>query len=191
MKFKGQKALGPKPEYIVIPRGDDNIVFIAKPILDYSGFDELCPRPVPPGILFPDGRKGQDIESPEYRDKMTTYIQLRTDWYVINALRDTPDCEWEQVQFSVPNSWSLWKNELGEFLTEREINQVLDGISIANGLNQSKIEEAKERFLAGMVSRLNEPSSLLTEEKITQSGEPVNESESVLQMSETVGTTVT
>lgn len=175
MKFKGQKALGPKPEYIVIPRGDDNIVFIAKPILDYTGFETLCPRPVPPGIMFPDGRKGQDLESPVFRDKLQEYIELRTDWYIINALRDTPDMEWDTVNYSEPSSWKNWRTELNEFLTEREINSLLDGIAIANGLNQEKIEAAKERFLAGMASRLNEPSSPLTDEKITQSGEPVSE----------------
>lgn len=178
MKFKGQKALGPQPEYIVIPRGEDNIVFIAKPILDYSGFEAICPRPVPPGILYPDGRKGQDVDSPEFRKELGDYIQMRTDWYVVNALRDTPDMEWETVNYSEPDSWKNWRQELGEFLTEREINQVLDGIATANGLDQAKIEAAKERFLAGMASQPNVLSSLVTDEKTTQSGEPVNESES-------------
>ena len=175
MKFKGQKALGPKPEYIVIPRGDDDIVFIAKPILDYSGFDALCPRPVPPGILFPDGRKGQDLESPEFRNKLNEYLQLRTNWYIINALRETPEMEWETVTYSDPSTWENWRKEFDEFLTEREINSVLDGIAVANGLDQAKIEEAKERFLVGMANRLSEPSSLPIEEKTTQSGEPVSE----------------
>lgn len=175
MKFKGQKALGPKPEYIVIPRGDDNIVFIAKPILDYSGFDELCPRPTPPGILFPDGRKGQDVESPDFRNKLNEYLQLRTNWYIINALRETPEMEWETVNYSDPSTWGNWRKEFDEFLTEREINSVLDGIAVANGLDQAKIEEAKERFLVGMANRLSEPSSPPTEEKTTQSGEPVSE----------------
>lgn len=175
MKFKGQKALGPKPEYIVIPRGDDDIVFIAKPILDYSGFDALCPRPVPPGILFPDGRKGQDLESPEFRNKLNEYLQLRTNWYIINALRETPEMEWETVNYSDPSTWENWRKEFDEFLTEREINSVLDGIAVANGLDQAKIEEAKERFLVGMANRLSEPSSLPIEEKTTQSGEPVSE----------------
>ncbi len=175
MKFKGQKALGPKPEYIVIPRGDDDIVFIAKPILDYSGFDALCPRPVPPGILFPDGRKGQDLESPDFRNRLNEYLQLRTNWYIINALRETPEMEWETVNYSDPSTWENWRKEFDEFLTEREINSVLDGIAVANGLDQAKIEEAKERFLVGMANRLSEPSSLPIEEKTTQSGEPVSE----------------
>lgn len=175
MKFKGQKALGPKPEYIVIPRGDDNIVFIAKPILDYSGFEAICPRPVPPGILFPDGRKGQDLESPEFRAKLQEYIALRTDWYIINALRETPDMEWESVDYSSPDSWKNWRTELTEFLTEREVNSLLDGIATANGLNQEKIEAAKERFLVGMANQHNESSSPITDEKTTPSGEPAND----------------
>ena len=175
MKFKGQKALGPKPEYIVIPRGDDNIVFIAKPILDYSGFEAICPRPVPPGILFPDGRKGQDLESPEFRAKLQDYITLRTDWYIINALRDTPEMEWESVDYSSPDSWKNWRTELAEFLTEREVNSLLDGVATANGLNQEKIEAAKERFLVGMANQHKELSSPATDEKTTPSGEPVSE----------------
>ena len=175
MKFKGKKPLGPQPEYIVIPRGNENIVFIAKPILDYSGFEEICPRPNPPGILYPDGRKGYDNENPEYKGKLIEHLQLRSDWFIISALKDTPDLEWEQVNYSDPTTWKLWKQELEEVLTEREINIVMDGIVTANGLNQAKLDAAKERFLAGMASQPKEPSSLLTDEKTTQSGEHVSE----------------
>lgn len=178
MKYKGKKALGPKPEYIVIPRGgSDDIAFIAKPILDYSGFDNLCPRPTPPGILYPDGRKGFDVDSPEYQKSLADYVSLRTDWYIINALRDTPDMEWESVDYSKPDTWKNWRTEFDEFLTEKEINSILEGIAAANGLDQSKIEEAKARFLVGMASQLNGLSSPVTEPSITQSGEPVNVSE--------------
>lgn len=180
MKLKGYKPEHANIEIVVIPRGDNNnLVFKAQAILDMGPFDKLCPAPRPPTISYPDGSKKQDVEDAKFREKLLVYIKRRNSWMAINSLRATDDLEWEKVDYSDPETWHFYLDELQEFkLTPSEIELILQSIRDANGLNEEKIEEARKSFLAGLVAVQKEQFSLSTGQENIQSSEPVNDLES-------------
>ena len=56
----------PIEEVLVLPRGDQRLVFRACGMKDMEEFEKLCPEPKPPGKLTKDGYV-PDTEDPDYR----------------------------------------------------------------------------------------------------------------------------
>lgn len=176
MKLRGKKITSPNVEIIVIPRGDGNdLVFKAQAVLDASDFDKLCPRPEPPHVMAKGGTVRVNVEDPVFRKKLINYSQQRMDWLIINSLRATPELEWERVKYEDPATWSLYTEEFRESgLSDMEVTRIVNGVMTANALNESKIEEARARFLAGEQVAKEGLSSLKDELNLMPSGEPVN-----------------
>lgn len=136
---------GEKP---VMDTVSGDFVFVVKPVLSYSGFEQLCPVPEPPEKLVR-GDKVKDVENKDYKRKIEEWYELRTAWMLIESIRYTPDLEFEQVKFDDPQSWKLLDAEMDEagFLpTER--GRLMTAILNVNSLNIDKIDKAREAFLS-------------------------------------------
>ena len=149
MKINGKIIEGPTPEVIVIPKGTEEFVFKALPVLNYDEFDKICPVPNPPEIMKPGGKKTLDYEDKAYDKLLTDWAMRKNDWTALQSLSVTEGLEWETVAEGDPDTWVNFRQELRIIFTEAEIMLITDLVNIANGLDQKKIDEATKRFLAG------------------------------------------
>jgi len=149
MKINGKDIKGPQLEVVVIPRGEEEIVIKAKAVMDYSEHDKINPQPLPPSKLLPGGETQQLVEDPGYLTKISEWAQQKTDWMIIKSLSATEGLTWDTVKMDDPKTWSNYRKELDATFTPAELGKVLEVVMSACGLNQSKIEEATKRFLAG------------------------------------------
>lgn len=175
MKIKGRKITGPNREIIAIPRSEtEDIIFIAEAILDHSPFDKLCPPPKPK-IKKIGGQDIPDIKDPNYLKNVNTYSEKKTAWLILEALKATEDLEWETVDLGDPSTWLNFRQELRDAgFSDFEINMVINGALGVQGLNEAKIEAARERFLHQRQAQLELLSSLREEQSSMPSGEPAN-----------------
>lgn len=149
MKIHGKEITKPSVEVIVIPRKDGDLVFKAEPVLDFTRFDELCPRPLPPDITRPGEEPVPDYEDSKYLKKIEEYAKKRMAWMFITSLSATKGLEWDTINLSDSETWLNYEKELeNSGLTVIEYSKLIEVVTKANGLNQDKIDEATKRFLA-------------------------------------------
>ncbi len=160
MKINGKKIEGPNEEIIPIPRGNgEDIIFIARAILDMTPFEKMCPTPNPPQ------RKINGVDIPNLKDKnyvkqVEKYAEQRMAWMVITSLEATEGLEWENVDPSDASTWLLFRKELQEAgFGHVEIDRIIAGVVSVNALSEVKIEAARERFLLSKQAQLEELSS--------------------------------
>lgn len=176
MKLNGKKIEGPNEEIVVIPRRSGNLVFKARAVLDYSIFDAACPTPQPREVLKPGGERTLFIDEKAYQEAMNEWASKKTDWMVIKSLEATESLEWETVNMDDPSSWANYKDELkAASLSPMEIARLVNAVMAACGLDQSKIDEATEAFLAGLAEEQKRDSSLGSELSDTPSGEAASD----------------
>lgn len=179
MKYKGQKLEGPAEDYIVFPRREGNIVFRIRAILNYDECDQLDPRPEPPLRLLPGGKTGRqqaNVEDPKYKKELDDWAHRRTLYMIIKSLEPSEDIEWERVTLSDPNTWTEVDAELAEAgFTAAESTMLIRKIMEVNGLDEDKVREATESFLAGQAEMLSNQLSQNSEQNDTPSGEPVKD----------------
>lgn len=176
MKIKGKKIQGPNIEVIVLPRGDDDLVFKAQAVLDTTAFDNLCPRPEPPKMMKRGGQLVNNVEDPGYQQAVLAYGRLRSSWMIIESLRATEDLEWETVKYDDSSTWNGYENELRSAgLAEMEISRIIAGVMTANALNEEKIEEARNRFFLGQQVAQQAKSSQEAAPNNMPSGEPAKD----------------
>jgi len=149
MKMHGKIISCPKPEVIVIPKGGVDYVFKAAAILDYAEFDKLCPVPNPPEIVRPGGQKSIDLEDKTYNNQLTAWAVKKNAWMVITSLAATEGLEWETVKAGDPETWPNYLTELRKVFTDAENDAIYRTVLTACGLDDRKIKEATDRFLAG------------------------------------------
>ncbi|MDE1971187.1 MAG: hypothetical protein KGI50_06475 [Patescibacteria group bacterium] len=132
-----------------IPRSDGDLVFIAKPVLNFARFNTLCPQPEAPVIRYSDGRREPDYKDKAYVQAIADYAEKRTGWLMLESLKDTPGLEWDTVDLEDPNTWKNHVKELEDSgFTPREINEIHGAVMRANNLDDSQLEAARNRFLA-------------------------------------------
>lgn len=149
MKIKGQKIEGANEEIIVIPRGEDSIILKARAILDFKEFETLCPEPEMAQKTMISGRKVDNPNDKSYKDAVEDHNKQYMAYMVIKSLEATVDLEWETVDLQNPDTWQNYEQELRDSgFTEIELGRIVTGVFTANSLNEAKIAEAKERFLA-------------------------------------------
>lgn len=149
IKLKGQPLKLPVPEVVVLPRGNDKIVFTLGPVLDYTDFDKLMPRPQPKVRMHAGGRTEMITDSDEFRKEWSDYSEKRMAYMAVVSLSATPDLTWERVNILNPETWAEWRTELAESgLTEGEINYIQIKIFEANSLTETRLDEARKNFLA-------------------------------------------
>jgi len=138
----------PVEEVLVLPRGDQQIVFRATGLRDMEGFKKLCPEPEPPVKLTKQG-KVADTEDKGYKDALEGYHKRRIAYIVVNSLRPS-EIEWDTVELSTPESWANWETDLKNGgLSEIECSRVLALVLEANCLDEAKLRKARELFLRG------------------------------------------
>jgi hypothetical protein len=82
----------------------------------------------------------------------------RANWMFLTSISATPDLEWETVKLNDPNTWENWRKELRDSgFSIPECNYLWSSFSEANSLDNSKIEEARERFLASQQIQVGGP----------------------------------
>ena len=161
----------PKEEILVIPRGEQEIVFRATGVPDYDEFNKLCPEPKAPGKLTKDGWEPNEND-PDYKSLMENYNTKRLAWLVVRSLEPS-QIEWDTVNESKPSTWTKWTDDLKEAgLSQVEVNRVMQLVFQANCLDEEKLKEARENFLLGQQQAQSESSGPSTGPESTPSGEP-------------------
>jgi len=133
-------------EVLVLPRGDQRIVFRARGLSDMDTFEKLCPEPTPPGKLTKDGWS-PDADDVGYKEVLAQYRKQRMAYIVIQSLAPS-EIEWDTVQVDNPLTWINWESDLKQAgLSQVEINRVMTLAMEANCLSEAKLQRARELFL--------------------------------------------
>ena len=156
---------------LVLPRAEQNIVFRAHGLKDMDEFQAKCPLPKPPGKLTKDGWVAEEND-PTYQQVLTEWGKRRLGYIVTRSL-ESSEIEWDTVKREDPRTWPNWEQDLkGGGLTQIEANRVLALVMEANALDESKLQKAREVFLAGPAPLPPEFSSPLSEAANMPSGGP-------------------
>lgn len=153
MKINGKELSGPQTEVVVIPRGADEIVMKAQAVLDFSEHDKINPEPKAPTKLLPGGEVQQLLDDPGYQKRLTEWASQKSAWMILKSISATPGLTWDTVKPTEPATWANYRKELEATFAPAELNKILEAVMTACGLNQSKIEEATKRFLAGQAGK--------------------------------------
>jgi len=154
VKIAGRTFSLPKPQVIVIPREDGDIIFYAATVIDRDEFDKICPAPKPPLIVRRDKTQYTDVTDPKYLDKIGNLSRKRFAWLIIKSLSATPDLTWEKVNINDPDTWLNYEEELKDSgFNTAEINAIVSGVMDANSMNEDKFKAAKDRFIHSQVAK--------------------------------------
>lgn len=148
MKIAGKQVSGANIEYVILPRGDsDQLVFKAQAVLSYDNFDKMNPEPTPPQMIVAGGARVPNFESADYKTALVVHSTRKVAWMVLKSL-EISEIEWDTVKMEDPTTWENYTTDLRNAgLADVEINRIVNGVMIANCLNDAKIEEARKRFL--------------------------------------------
>lgn len=175
MKIHGKKIHGLNVEVVVIPRQSGDLVFKAQAVLNYEDHDKINPMPTPPVKLLPGGVTSQNVEDPTYKKKLDAWATQKFYWMMLKSLEATDGLEWEQAKMDDPSTWENYRKEMEDGgLSPGEVARIEMCVTNACGLNQAKIDEATERFLAGQAAAGTSASSPSSAPSSTESGVPVN-----------------
>lgn len=164
MKLNGISVEPPEPKTIVIPHGDQEVVFKAQLVDDFTEFDELCPRPTPPVIRDKEGNERRDISDKDYLQRLNDYSEKRSNWMFLKSLLATEGLEFDIVDMSDPETWNSFDDEFkAAGFSEYQIERIKLLAFQANGMDQKLIDEATERFLAGRAQESKNETSQNTE----------------------------
>lgn len=154
MKIKGKTFKGPSVEHVIIPRtGEDgepdDVVFTLQAVLDFEEFEKVYPMPVPREIIKPDKSRELDANDPVYLDAIGKRNGAQMKWMILKSMEATEGLEFDKVDMEKPETWDLFDEELKEAgFTQLEVGRIIKGAMDVNGINSTRIEEAKKRFLA-------------------------------------------
>jgi hypothetical protein len=159
---------------LVLPRGEQDLVFRARGLKDMDTFNAKCPQPKPPGKLTRDGYVSMP-DDPAYQTVLGAWAKKRLGYIMLHSLKPS-DIEWDTVKEDDPRTWSNWEQDLrGGGLSEIECSRVLAVVMEANALDEVKLKKAREVFLLGQVQEQKASSGPATEQVNTPSGEPAQE----------------
>lgn len=149
MLLKGQKLGKVRTDYAVFKRPDGDVVLHLNPIPDPSEFEKIYPQPEVPTKMGKGGAKIQRLDDPGYLEKLKSYSEAKWAWIILQTIKDTPELEFEVVKLEDPNTWTKYREELKESgFTEGELLYLTRRILETNSLDQSKLDEARDAFLA-------------------------------------------
>ena len=158
MKIKGKTIEGPNVELIVIPRSGGDIPFECRAVLDFDDFDKMCPDPEPTMKLLPGGVQVPNMEDPKYIAAIEAKGEKRIAWMVVKSLEATEGLEWDTIKMDDPETWGNYRQELQDAgLTFMEITRIITTVMAANSLDETKLEEARKRFLAAREEETQKP----------------------------------
>lgn len=136
----------PNEEILVLPRGEQNIVFRAQGVPDLDAFHAMVPEPIVPVKLTAKGVE-PDVTEPGYQNVRAEYLKRRMAYLVVASLKDV---EWDTVNLDDPGSWANWEKDLkAAGLSQFEQNLVFQLVLCANSLDDAKLAKARDVFLRG------------------------------------------
>jgi len=157
---------------LVLPRGEQDIVFRARGLKDMDVFNAKCPQPKPPGKLTRDGFVA-NANDPTFTQVLDQWAKKRLGYIVYHSLKPS-EIEWDHVVEDDPRTWPMWEKDLREAgFSEIECSRVLALVMEANALDEAKLKQAREVFLLGQAQAQQESSGPATEQPNTPSGGPV------------------
>lgn len=175
MKVGGVPISKPEVDVFVLPRPEGDLVFRGQAVDSLDEYLDQCGGiPKPPRVLTKNGWE-DNTEDKSYRDIIRSLEEKRISYMVLRTLEPS-DIEWSSVDINSPSTWSNWEKDFREAgLTQVEVQRLFRWVMDINCLNESKLKEAREVFLAGIRQRKDESSGHQTEPENTQSGEPAVE----------------
>lgn len=167
-------------EVLVLPRGTSRIVFTARALADLDGFTAECTPPK--AKKYWDKSKGWQFDTSDerYTKRLQTYAQRRLGYMVIHSLVDV---EWDTVDVDDPGTWPNWEKDLkANGFNQNECNRILGLVYSVNCLDDQKIKEGIQDFLAGQTlaeiqnqnENQSESESQNSETENSTSGEPAS-----------------
>ncbi len=151
MKLSGHTFDEPALVYCVLPRDEESIVFKCGPVLDYDEYEALCPLPKPPIQIHKGGVKVPDWADVTYLQQVSNQSDQRINYIVLKSLSYTEDLEWETVNMKDPKTWGNYTQELKDcYFTATEVQRIQNACFEANSLSESRVEEARANFFAGL-----------------------------------------
>ena len=167
----------PAEDILVLPRGEENIVFRARGLPDMDEFDKLCPEPKPPVRLTKAGKEPNE-EDANWRSAMLAHGRRRVAYMVVKSLEPS-QIEWDTVDPDNPKTWTNYTDDLRRAgFSQVEINRIVGLVWEANCLDEAKLEAARAVFLRGQQPASDASSGQNTEPASTPSGEPASDSAS-------------
>lgn len=164
-------------EVLVLPRGEESIVFRARGLADMDEFDKLCPDPKPPVRLTKAGKEPNE-EDANWRSAMLAHGRRRVAYMVVKSLEPS-EIEWDTVDPDNPKTWLNYTDDLRRAgFSQVEINRIVGLVWEANCLDEAKLEAARAVFLRGQQPANDAFSGPSTEPASTPSGEPASDSAS-------------
>lgn len=159
---------------LVLPRGEQDIVFRARGLKDMDEFNNQCPQPKPPGKRTREGFV-PNPDDPTYQQVLEAWAKKRLGYIVLQSLKPS-DIEWETVKENDPRTWQSWEKELRDSgFSEIECSRILALVMEANALDEAKLRQAREVFLLGQAQEQDESSGQASEPPSTPSGEHVSD----------------
>jgi hypothetical protein len=149
MKIGGVTLTPPPEEILVLPRGDQKIIFRARAVQNLDDFDAMVPVPKPPVILVKGEGQKDDVNDTGYKSAVELRDRIMMAYLVVKTLEPS-EIEWTTVDLLKPNSLLNWEADLlNAGLTRIEVKKVYDLVMEANSLNEAKLEAARKSFLRG------------------------------------------
>ncbi len=151
MKIAGKQLDSePNVEYVIIPRSDGDIPFTCSAVLDFEEFDTACPAPQPPMVVTPGGNQTPDLKDTDYLKAMENHGKQRIDWMILKSLSSPDGLEWDTVDMQDPETWANYEKELqAAGFAFMEIVHLRNKCLEVNMFDETKMEQARKRFLAG------------------------------------------
>lgn len=126
-----------------------DIIFKARAVLDFDEFDQLVKAPEPMVDIFPGGRKVPNTKHPKYLAALTAYSTKRMNWIILKSLEVTDGLEWDTVKMDDPETWDKYQEDFKSAgISIAEVNLIIQAVLQANSMDETKLEEARNRFLA-------------------------------------------
>ncbi len=124
----------PAEEVLVLPRGEESIVFRARGLADMDEFDKLCPEPKPPVRLTKAGKEPNE-EDTNWRSAMLAHGRRRVAYMVVKSLEPSK-IEWDSVDLDIPKTWLNYTDDLRRAgFSQVQINRIVGLVWEANCLD--------------------------------------------------------
>ena len=145
MKVGGVPITAPPEEVLVLPRGENQLVFRATAI-EWDDFNSACPEPTPPVVLGKGGEKIPNLKDETYRHQLEVHADRRVAYLAIRSLEPS-DIEWDSVDRDDPKTWTKFEDDLlSAGLVPIEVNRIIQLCLDANQLDEGKLKVARRGF---------------------------------------------
>ena len=150
MQHPHLKTKEPNKDVVVFPRPEGDVVFHLTAIQSFKDFEAIVPEPKPPRFRRPgDTVDRQDTEDPNYIKAREQRAELQVHWTFLQTVSGPDGFKWDTIDEKNPETWGNYQKELEEAgFTQIEINRLIQGVMEINLLDDTKLEEARLRFLA-------------------------------------------